>query len=329
MGGFCPLFRNCGRDNVKCLVSGATGFIGRDLCRQLAGRGDLVTALGRRGGCLPDGTPVHAVDLASADPDPALLQRVDVVFHLAGIAHRRAGAAAYHEVNYLATLRLARLAAAAGARCFIFLSSVKAMGAPPGAGARGEEECLLPGDPYGLSKWRAECALREEFAGSPMAVVILRPALVCGPGARGNLRLLARAGRWGLPRPPALGGRSMIALPDLVELLCEIADHPPAGVQTWIACDGRAYSSRDLYDLLREAGGRGRGAAWLPRWGWRLAASLLDRLRPRPGESTWDRLFGYELYSNRALLAATGWRPRSTPREMVGALVLHAEKAPR
>ena len=303
---------------MKCLVSGATGFIGRLLCQQLADRGDTVIPLSRSGSPLPDGTPTLARDLAAGDLEPDLLRGVEVVFHLAGIAHQRAGPEAYRQVNHLATLALARAAEAAGVRCFVFLSSVKAMGPPPGDAQRSEEDCRPPADDYGRSKWRAECGLREAFANSAMAVVILRPALVYGQGAKGNIDLLAKAVRLGLPRPPDLGGRSMIAREDLVALLLHVADHPPPGVHTWIASDGRCYSSRYLYDLLRRSAGRRVGTDWLPAWGWRLAAAALDRLRPHPGESTWDKLFGTELYSNRAVLAATGWRPTLTLEASLG-----------
>ena len=307
---------------MKCLVSGATGFVGQQLCQQLLHRGDSLVALSRSGDTLEAGTPTLAMDLAVNGPDQALLQDVDVVFHLAGIAHTQAAEADYQQLNYHGTLRLARQAAAAGVGCFIFLSSVKAMGRSLSDASRTEDDCVLPEDPYGLSKWRAECALREEFAGADMSVVILRPALVYGPQAKGNLRLLARGVRLGLPRPPAEGLRSMIAVRDLVSLLCTIASDPPAGVATWIACDERLYSTRLFYDLLREANGQGRGHAWLPRWGWRLAATLLD-LRPgRHTEPMVNKLFGTELYSNAAVLAATRWQPRGDLEDVVAAMLV-------
>ena len=302
---------------MKCLVSGATGFIGRPLCQQLAARGDTLIALSRSGASLPDGLSTLSLDLARSDVDNACLQDVEVVFHLAGIAHQQAPAADYEKLNLDASLRLARQAAAAGVRCFIFLSSVKAMGPAVGKAPRSEGDVSLPADPYGLSKWRAECALREEFEGSQMAVVILRPALVYGANAKGNLRLLANGVDRGLPRPPEGGARSMVALPDLVELLCLLSLDAPPGVHTWIVTDGMDYSTRQVYDLLREAAGRGRGIGWLPRWGWRLGAMLRDRGHRHPGESTWDKLFGWERYSNSALLAATDWRPRHSLRDLV------------
>ena len=294
---------------MKCLVSGATGFIGRHLCQQLAARGGAITALSRSGGTLDDGTVTQALDLATTELEPQLLRGVSVVFHLAGVAHQRADASAYERLNHRATLRLARLAAAQGVQCFVFLSSVKAMGPALGPQRRAETDCTAPVDAYGLSKWQAECDLRREFAGGPMSIVILRPALVYGPRARGNLQLLARGVRWGMPRPPGEGSRSMIALQDLVALMCDVAQHPPTGVKTWIVCDDDGYSTRYLYDLLRTADGRGRGLAWLPRWAWRLAANLLDQLGGRSGEATFDKLFGTELYDNSAVSMAMNWHP--------------------
>ncbi|MCB1677098.1 MAG: NAD-dependent epimerase/dehydratase family protein [Halioglobus sp.] len=306
---------------MNCLVTGASGFVGRQLCRQLARRGHTVTALSRAGGALADGRPTFAHDLCSADLDSALLRGVDVVFHLAGIAHRRADRAVYEQLNHLATAHLARQAAAAGVGRFVFLSSVKAMGAGGGHAPRAELDCTPPTDAYGRSKWRAETALRQTLADSAMSVVIVRPALVYGAGVKGNLARLVRAVARGLPRPPPGGARAMLAIDDLVTLLCLLGADAPPGVHTWIACDDEGYSTRYVYDLLREAGGRGRGRAWLPPWGWRLAAAALDARTLRGGdESTYSRLFGADLYSSAAVQAATGWRPRCRLREFAAAV---------
>jgi UDP-glucose 4-epimerase len=304
---------------VKCLVSGATGFIGRQLCQQLVARGDTVIALSKYGAPLSSGEPSLALDLAVSDPDDELLRGVDVVFHLAGIAHRQERESAYEELNYLATVRLARLASAAGIRCFIFLSSVKAMGPPASPAVRAESACTQPVDAYGLSKLQAERALQEQFSQDQMAVVIVRPALVYGANAKGNLQMLATAVRWGLPRPPQGGIRSMIALDDLVELLCVIARRPPpSGVHTWIACGIDSYSTRAIYDLLREASGMGRGVGWLPRWVWRAGTQLLDMAFGRHDESTYDKLFATEQYSNAAVLKDTDWQPRIRLEDVIG-----------
>ena len=294
---------------MKCLVSGATGFIGRQLCQQLIDRGDTLVALSHGGGELPCGIPTHAVDLATTPIPDEYLAGVDVVYHLAGIAHQYAEPSAYQQLNHKATVNIAQQAAAAGVRCFIFLSSVKAMGPANSNAARSESECTTPVKPYGASKWNAECALREQFADSAMSLVILRPALVYGSEAKGNLRLLARGVRWGLPRPPPQGGRSMLALPDLVALLCLLGERQPQGVSTWIVCEQQGYSTRAMYELLRRAAGKSSGSDWLPLWGWRMIAGVLDLLSGQSKGSSYEKLFGTELYSNQALAAAIGWTP--------------------
>jgi UDP-glucose 4-epimerase len=279
---------------VKCLVSGATGFIGSSLCQRLLRDSHTLIPLSQSGAPLADGTPSRALDLARTLPDTALLEGVE----------------AYTELNERATRALARRAAEAGVRRFVFLSSVKAMGPSSGESPRAEGDCSAPADAYGRSKWRAECALHEAFKDSAMSVVILRPALVYGPRAKGNLALLARGISAGLPRPPERGCRSMVALDDLVEALCLVATRPLQGVHTWIVADSRGYSSRYLYDQLRRAGGRPVGRSWLPLPLWRLAATAMDLVIGGAGESTYQRLFGTELYCSAALTEATGWRPR-------------------
>jgi nucleoside-diphosphate-sugar epimerase len=294
---------------VNCLVSGATGFIGRQICQRLLARGDSVVALSKSGIPLANGLPTVAVDLALDEPDAGLLSGIDVVIHLAGIAHQQAPALAYERLNVQGTLCLARLASAAGVKRFIYLSSVKAMGIPGSMAIRTEKDCSPPRDAYGRSKWQAECALRSEFADDPMSVVILRPALVYGRNVKGNLQRLSRAVQRGLPRPPAAGQRSMIALDDLVELVLDLMLTPLSGVHTWIACGDTAYSTRSIYDMLRRANGKGKGIGWLPHWAWRAAGNLLDVLITRGDEATYDKLFGTEVYSNAAVRTATGWRP--------------------
>ena len=253
--------------HVKYLVSGATGFVGRELCQQLVVRHLPFIALSQHGAKLHDGTPTVAIDLEKQTVSPVHLKGVDVVFHLAGIAHQQAKASSYTQVNHLATMALAKAAAAAGVKCFIYLSSVKAMGPAVGEEVRNEDNCVPPVSAYGLSKLQAEEALRESFSRSEMSVVILRPALVYGADIKGNLQSLRKAVRAGMPRPPEMGGRSMVAVQDLIELMLLVASDPPIGVRTWIVCDGCRYSSRRIYELFRSADGKGKGMSWLPLWG--------------------------------------------------------------
>ncbi len=101
----------------------------------------------------------------------------------------------------------------------------------------------------------------------------------------------------------------MIALSDMAGLLCTLAVDPPRGVHTFIACGPAVYSTRQIYDLLRRASGRGEGRAWLPAWVWRVAARLFDALRARPAGTTYEIMFGSEVYDGSAVTRVTGWRP--------------------
>jgi len=258
------------------------------------------------------------MDLGTETVPGSLLSDVDVVFHLAGIAHQRAEPSQYERVNHRATLELAAAAAAAGVKTFVFLSSVKAMGPPQSDAERTESDGQPAVDPYGRSKAQAEQDLISAYSDSDMSVIILRPALVYGAGARGNLQLLAKAVRAGVPRPPERGGRSMISLKDLTSLLYRLALESPEGVHTWIVCDDNHYSACGIHDLMRAALGKGPALSWIPLAGWRLVCALRDVLaRPADG-STFEKVFGTEQYSAAALKRDMNWAPATTLADIAG-----------
>lgn len=302
---------------MKCLVTGATGFIGRALCAQLRADGHEVVPLSCSGASLDDGTPTIAIDIATGDFDSALFGGVNVVIHAAGIAHQNAAPDEYVTVNTEATVRLYRAACSASVPTFIYVSSVKAMGVPTTGSPRSESELAPAPDPYGSSKREAEKALEAE-AGACTSLLIVRPSLVYGREHKGNLHLLARGVRLGLPRPPPGGLRSMIALPDMVGLLCTLAVRPPAGCRTFIATGPDVYSTRQIYDLLRRAEGRPPGRAWWPAWVWRLAGRALDVVRGRAAGTTYEIMFGDEVYDGSAVTAALGWSPRVRLEDVLG-----------
>ena len=306
---------------MKCLVTGATGFIGRELCCQLSGRKLPFIALSRRGGSLVDGSSTIALNFEKEAIDAKLLKGIDTVFHLAGIAHQHAIQSSYFQVNHQATLVTAEAAEAAGVKCFIYLSSVKAMGPATGTIPRTEADVTTPGNAYGLSKLQAETELQARFSSSKMAVIILRPALVYGSQPKGNLLSLRRAVRLGMPRPPEGGARSMIAVRDLVALMLQISEDTPVGLNTWIVSDGFEYSARKIYELMRRADGKGRGISWLPMWGWRFITSLVDGLRSNTGDSSFSKMFGTELYSNAAIVEAIAWRPQLQLSDLVSEMM--------
>lgn len=245
---------------MKVLVVGASGFVGGHLIRRLATDGvPLRAGLHRNRGDLPAGTDVaENVDLEGPFDWSSAVAECDAVVHLGARVHvmRESGANAldaYRRVNVNGTLSLARHAAAAGVRRFVFLSSIKVCGesTPPDA-PFAETAVPNPQDPYGLSKLEAEHGLLELSRVSGMQVVVLRPPLIYGPGVRANFLSMMRWLRRGVPLP--LGGienrRSLIGVGNMVDLICACLRHPAAAGEVFMASDGEDLSTPELLRRL-------------------------------------------------------------------------------
>ena len=202
---------------------------------------------------------VRKLNVASAE-----MADVATVIHLAArvhVMHDTASdpLAAFREVNLDATLELASQAAAAGARRFVFVSSVKVNGEATAPGrAVTERDVPAPQDAYAISKWEAEQGLRQIAASTGMEVVIIRPPLVYGPGVKANFAALMRAVQRGMPLP--LGAvqnlRSLVGLDNLVDFIITCARHPAAANQTFLVSDGADISTPDLVRAIARASGR-------------------------------------------------------------------------
>lgn len=299
------------------LVTGASGFIGRALCTDLQQRGHRVRALLRE----PTQGPwdeTACVDLETAAPPPSLMQDIDGVFHCAGIAHvTRPGAGHARRlwrVNVEATRELVQLASRHRVPRFVFLSSVQAAG-NPGARRADEHWDAPPDDPYGQSKRAAEEALFAVRDQSDMACIALRPALVYGPGVKGNLqRLLRAAAHRRLPPLPDSGNRrSLTGLDALVEAAVLVMGDPRAS-GVYIVADHRCYSTHQLCLALYQALNRRPPRPAPPLALFRLAAHLGDAAgaigrRNMPWNSAaYQRLFGSACFVPARLQGELGWR---------------------
>jgi UDP-glucose 4-epimerase len=248
-----------------CLVTGATGFIGRRLCQHLQDSGWYVRAVMR----VQSGGPWNeslVADLAEDHLPPELCRGVDTVFHLAGKAHAvtagLADEAAYTRINVEGTRKLLELARVAAVRRFVFFSSVKAMG-ERGAG---EDESAepRPETTYGRSKREAERLVLE--GGYVPEPVVLRLAMVYGPTRKGNLPRMIEAisrGRFP-PLPDTHNKRSMVHVDDVVQAALLAADLPVAIGKIYLVTDGMTYSTRQIYEWICEALGREPPGWYLP-----------------------------------------------------------------
>ena len=253
---------------MRVLVTGATGLVGGAVVRALAPRGDiaLVVPVRREQSDLPAGAasvPIRGLD-STQDWLPAL-SGVDVVVHCAGRVHvlrERTGdpLQEFRRVNVEGTLQLARQAANAGVKRFVFMSSIKVNGeeTTPGLPFRADH-APHPQDPYGVSKMEAETRLQSLAGDTGLEVVIIRPPLVYGPGVKANFLAMMR---WLSRRVPLPLGcatenrRSLVALDNLVDLISRCLDHPAAASQTFLAADGESLSTASLLRRMGEAMGR-------------------------------------------------------------------------
>lgn len=247
---------------MTILLTGATGFVGSALTRQLHQQGYSLTAVVRR---VTDSLPGTIQQTPVGDLRPntnwtPVLNGVDTVIHLAARVHVMRDdttdpLAAFRRINTIATLNLAQQAADARARRFIYLSSIKVNGENTTDKPFTPKEHNVPTDPYALSKYEAERGLMEMAQQTGMEIVIIRPPLVYGPGVKGNFRQLIQWTHRGIPLP--LGAihnqRSLVALDNLINLVITCINHPAAANQTFLISDDEDLSTTELLQRLGNA----------------------------------------------------------------------------
>lgn len=269
------------------LVTGASGLVGGAVVEALARRQEhRVRAALRAPAALPPGVESVRIGDLGREPDwHAALDAVDVVVHAAARVHAMHDSAVdplaeFRKVNVAGTLCLARQAARAGVRRFIFISSVKVHGEGRSDGRPyAADDEPAPEDAYGLSKLEAERGLQQLATETGMELVIIRPPLVYGPGVRANFERMMSGLYRGLPLP--LGAihnrRSLVALDNLVDLILVCIEHLAAANQVFLVSDGEDLSTTDLLRRLGRALGKPARLLAVPAWLIVFGARLLGR----------------------------------------------------
>ncbi|MBY0431902.1 MAG: NAD-dependent epimerase/dehydratase family protein [Rhodospirillales bacterium] len=311
---------------TRVLVTGATGFIGRAVCRHLAETGwEVVAAVRSPQASIPGAARVVWVGEVDQDTDwGAALDGVRAVVHLTSPAHiLRAPTPemreTLHTVNVLGSRCLAEAAAAAGVRHFVHLSTIKVNGEDTEPGHPFTEAMApRPRDPYGQSKWETEQILHAVAASTGLSLTILRPPLVYGPGVKGNLLGLVKACSLGLPLP--LGGarnrRSLLNVDNLADAIATCLKAPEiAAGKTYVLRDGRDISTAELVAMIGRNLPKPPCLPAVPEGMMMLAGRLFGL------QSQVQRLLGSLTIDDAGIRAELGWVPPRGIEDGIAAMV--------
>jgi nucleoside-diphosphate-sugar epimerase len=299
----------------RVLVTGASGFVGQQLCAEMLKQGWHVKAALRSLHPLPAG--IHPVVVGAIDDGTDwtdALQGVDTVIHLAARVHVMKDSSAnplaeFLKVNLHGTENLARQAKHARVMRLVYVSSIKVNGErTTEMRPYTELDQPDPQDPYGVSKWQAEQALQHIAQETGLEIVIVRPPLVYGPGVKGNFISLMAAIKRGIPMPLAGANnvRSLVYVGNLVSVLIACATHPAAAGQTYLVSDGVDVSTALLVEKIAHALGCKSRSFYLPSGLLRVVATVLGR------SEQIDRLFGSLRVSDAKIRRELGWAPPYT-----------------
>ncbi len=301
---------------MRVAVTGASGFVGKAVVQQLAGNGHEVLSYARQPTHFASTQGISSMTAPElgihADWRFRAEDGIDVLVHAAARVHVMQDASAdplneFRKVNVVGTEILARQAALAKVKRFVFLSSIKVNGEFTEEGQPfTADDVPAPMDPYGISKNEAEQLMHQISAETGMEVVIIRSPLVYGPGVKANFESMMRWLARGVPLPLAAvteNRRSLVALDNLVDLIVTCLNHPSAANQTFLVSDGEDLSSAQLLKRMGDAMGQPARLFYLPPGLLKLGATMLNK----PGIN--QRLCGslqLDIAKTRQLL---GWTP--------------------
>jgi len=311
---------------MKILVTGANGFVGRELCRSLIEDGMEVRATVRSSDRIPF-LPIRAesVVVGNVGPDTEwgeALRGVDVVIHTAARIPQKKETCAnpleeYLRINSYGTKQLLSQAMECPIQRFIYISSINVNGPKPGNVPFNEEDPPHPEGYYGQSKWEAEKILNEAKSKAEFPIVILRSPWIYGPGVRDNFLKLLRLIEKGVPMPFArLQNRlSFMYLGNLIDAIKCCLSHPSTADKTYCLSDGIDMAVSDLIEIMAKAMGRAPKLLSFPVGCVRLMGNILGK------SAEMERIINPLRQSCDRFKDELGWKPPFTTEEGIAETV--------
>lgn len=304
------------RSEAHIVVTGASGFVGQAFVAHLAKLGISQRSLSLR----PAADPAAEAAADRRRHWATALAGAHTVVHLAGRAHvmretSRNPLELFRDANLHTSVHIANAAVQAGVRRLVFVSTVKVHGefTEPGAAFKADDP-LAPVGPYAVSKAEAEFALRKIAVQSGLEVVIVRPTLVYGPGAKGNMVRIQRWAELGLPSPfsNVENLRSRVHVANLCDLLLLAVRHPDAKGRSFLVSDGIDVSTHEMLEEAFSAWGKKPMELRLPSGFWSMMKHL-----PKLND-VYQKLFmnlQVDIEQTKSVLGYRPTSPRLLPRE--------------
>jgi UDP-glucose 4-epimerase len=288
------------------LLTGANGFVGRNLAPVLTANGMIVRQAIRKPSPHPNTVIIDAIG-PQTDWSEALFE-VDAVVHLAARVHHPHEEHAtdiYRSINTDGTLHLARCSAKAGVRQFIYLSTILVNGSSTdGRLPFREDDRLMPRGVYGMSKAAAEAGLEAMAKDSDMCITVVRPPLIYGAGALGNFRLLATAVDRGIPLPfgSIHNRRAFLGVGNLASFIVHRLTHQQGKFDIFLVADDEELSTPEFVRRIAKVLGKKSHIVPLPLF----ALKTLFRIS---GRSEAAESVAGSLVVDMSKVMKTGWRP--------------------
>lgn len=287
----------------KLLFTGGTGFLGRNI-KPILDKNYEVTTIG-----IMDADMIKANFVSNI---PQLPERYDIVLHAAGKAHiypkTEAERQAFYDVNLKGTIHLCDALENAGLpKAFIFISTLNVYGDEPGNMNTEDERPLVGSSPYADSKIQAEVYLTKWCKKNNVVLTILRPALLAGKGAPGNLGAMINGIRTGAYLSIAGGKakKSVLMVDDIAHLVPLVAEKGG----TYNVCDDHNPSFCELEATIARQLGK-RKPFSIPYLMAKCLALVGDKISFFPINSArLEKIVTSDTWSNEKAKRELGWQP--------------------
>lgn len=284
---------------INVLITGTTGFIGKKFLNSINNDRYNISLLSRKK--ISD-YKTFICDLGENDIPSEAFNNIDIVFHLAGYAHdiknKKNESYLNEKINFEASINIINKSIVSGVKKFVYISSTKAQDVEINDQIKDQKKHMQITNFYGRSKKKVEDYLCEKCSSITMKYLIIRPALVYGPGVKGNLRTLVNIFKmfWFPPLPKTGNCKSMVHVDDLIDSINFLVNNKCCENDIFTITDGECYSARDIYEILSTVFNRRILKISIPMYLFNLMGFIIPGLSEKI-----NKMFASEFYSSKKI----------------------------